>query len=104
MNEVLEVKNEMIQCLQEELVKVRLEVAEKWALIRELRQTRDELQKDKEVLTKTKPETIARLQQDLMTAKILETQYSVEFAKIKTELEKIKTELLAHKEVFKNIV
>ncbi|EEZ99822.1 Ecotropic viral integration site 5 ortholog-like Protein [Tribolium castaneum] len=97
MSEVLDVKNEMIKCLQEELVQARLAAAEDWALIRELRQVRDELEKDKEMLTKTKPETIARLQEELMTAKILETQYSVEFAEIRKHLEKIKAEIVAHK-------
>ncbi|XP_044258770.1 ecotropic viral integration site 5 ortholog-like [Tribolium madens] len=97
MSEVLELKNEMIKCLQEELVQVRLKAAEDWALVRELKQIRDELEKDKEMLTKTKPKTIARLQQDLMTAKILETQYSVEFGEIRKQLEKIKSEIAIHK-------
>jgi chromosome segregation ATPase len=92
-DEELQVKNEMIKCLQDELIHVRLEAAEKWALIRELRQIRDELEKDKEMLTKTKPETISRLQEKLIGGKLLESQYTSEFANIKKQLQAMKAEL-----------
>ncbi|KAJ3662664.1 hypothetical protein Zmor_007002 [Zophobas morio] len=97
MNEELEIKDDMIKCLQEELVHVRLQAAEQWALIRELRQIKDELEKDKEMLTKTKPETISRLQEKLMEFKVVEAQFGLELDKIKQLTQQIKAEVELHK-------
>lgn len=100
MTEELEIKNEMITCLQAELVHVRLQEAEKWALIKELKQIKQELEKDKEVLANSKPETIARLQENLIEAKLLERQHSLQFNMIRQQLEQMKQELASHRVKF----
>ncbi|KAJ8934837.1 hypothetical protein NQ318_004579 [Aromia moschata] len=57
----------MIECLQEELVKVRLREAENDALIRDLRSRIHELEEDKKTLRETTPDnSVAHLQEELI--------------------------------------
>lgn len=61
----------MIECLQEELVKVRLREAENDALIRDLRARIHELEEDKKTLREITPDnSVAHLQVN-MSVKIL---------------------------------
>ncbi|CAD1471973.1 unnamed protein product, partial [Heterotrigona itama] len=65
--EALSQKEEMIQCLQEELVRVRLHEAENDATIRELRARIQELEQDKKTLRESTPDnSVAHLQEELI--------------------------------------
>ena len=73
--EALSQKEEMIQCLQEELVKVRLYEAENEATIRELRSRIQELEEDKKTLRETTPDnSVAHLQEELIAVKLREAE------------------------------
>lgn len=89
-------KNEMITCLHEQLVKVGLKQAEIGACIRDLRQTERELESDRDALSKIAPETVARVQEELMAAKLREANLNREFAEVKGELKRIKADLELH--------
>lgn len=73
--EALSQKDEMIQCLQEELVRVRLHEAENDATIRELRARMQELEEDKKTLRETTPDnSVAHLQEELIAVKLREAE------------------------------
>nr|CAD7453854.1 unnamed protein product [Timema tahoe] len=73
--ELLGQREEMIECLQEELVKVRLREAENDALIRDLRGRIQELEEDKKTLRETTPDnSVAHLQEELIAVKLREAE------------------------------
>lgn len=73
--EQLQQREEMIECLQEELVKVRLREAENDALIRELRGRIHELEEDKKTLREITPDnSVAHLQEELIAVKLREAE------------------------------
>lgn len=73
--EALSQKEDMIQCLQEELVRVRLHEAENDATIRELRARIQELEEDKKTLRETTPDnSVAHLQEELIAVKLREAE------------------------------
>ncbi|XP_023290165.1 ecotropic viral integration site 5 ortholog, partial [Orussus abietinus] len=73
--ETLTQKEEMIQCLQEELVRVRLHEAENDATIRDLRTRVQELEQDKKTLRESTPDnSVAHLQEELIAVKLREAE------------------------------
>jgi chromosome segregation ATPase len=73
--EALIQKDEMIQCLQEELVRVRLHEAENDATIRDLSTRIQELEQDKKTLRESKPDnSVAHLQEELIAVKLREAE------------------------------
>ncbi|KAJ9578377.1 hypothetical protein L9F63_005409, partial [Diploptera punctata] len=73
--ELLSQKEELIACLQEELVKVRLREAENDALIRDLRARIQELEEDKKTLRESTPDnSVAHLQEELIAVKLREAE------------------------------
>ncbi|KAF7400832.1 hypothetical protein HZH66_006016 [Vespula vulgaris] len=73
--EALSQKEELIQCLQEELVRVRLSEAENGATIRELRARIQELEQDKKTLRESTPDnSVAHLQEELIAVKLREAE------------------------------
>ncbi|XP_011505248.1 PREDICTED: ecotropic viral integration site 5 ortholog isoform X2 [Ceratosolen solmsi marchali] len=73
--EALTQKDEMIQCLQEELVRVRLHEAENDATIRDLSSRIQELEQDKKTLRESKPDnSVAHLQEELIAVKLREAE------------------------------
>ncbi|XP_049809443.1 ecotropic viral integration site 5 ortholog isoform X1 [Schistocerca nitens] len=73
--ELLSQKEELIECLQDELVKVRLREAENDALIRDLRARIQELEEDKKTLRETTPDnSVAHLQEELIAVKLREAE------------------------------
>ncbi|XP_014612621.1 PREDICTED: ecotropic viral integration site 5 ortholog isoform X1 [Polistes canadensis] len=73
--EALLQKEELIQCLQEELVRVRLSEAENGATIRELRARIQELEQDKKTLRESTPDnSVAHLQEELIAVKLREAE------------------------------
>ncbi|XP_024939464.1 ecotropic viral integration site 5 ortholog isoform X4 [Cephus cinctus] len=68
-------KEEMVQCLQEELVKVRLHEAENDATIRDLKARIQELEQDKKTLRESTPDnSVAHLQEELIAVKLREAE------------------------------
>ncbi|XP_023246261.1 ecotropic viral integration site 5 ortholog isoform X2 [Copidosoma floridanum] len=68
-------KEDMIQCLQEELVRVRLREAENEVTIRELRGRIQELEQDKKTLRESTPDnSVAHLQEELIAVKLREAE------------------------------
>lgn len=73
--EALSQKEEIIQCLQEELVRIRLHEAENDATIRDLRARIQELEVDKKTLRETTPDnSVAHLQEELIAVKLREAE------------------------------
>lgn len=73
--ELLSQKEDLIKCLQEELVKVRLREAENDALIRDLRSRIQELEEDKKTLRESTPDnSVAHLQEELIAVKLREAE------------------------------
>ncbi|XP_035736999.1 ecotropic viral integration site 5 ortholog-like isoform X9 [Vespa mandarinia] len=73
--EALSQKEELIQCLQEELVRVRLSEAENGVTIRELRARIQELEQDKKTLRESTPDnSVAHLQEELIAVKLREAE------------------------------
>ncbi|KAK2584004.1 hypothetical protein KPH14_006462 [Odynerus spinipes] len=73
--EALSQKEELIQCLQQELVRVRLSEAENGATIRELRARIQELEQDKKTLRESTPDnSVAHLQEELIAVKLREAE------------------------------
>ena len=66
---------DLVNCLQAELVKVRLREAENEETIKDLYEKVDELENEKKSLRETKPDdSVARLQEQLMAAKLSEAE------------------------------
>ncbi|XP_043195541.1 ecotropic viral integration site 5 ortholog-like isoform X1 [Amphibalanus amphitrite] len=73
--ELLQQKEELMRCLQDELVKVRLEHAENEATIRELSARCDQQEKELKALKDQPPEDpVAALQEELAAAKVREAE------------------------------
>lgn len=73
--EALAQREEVVQCLQEELVRVRLHEAENDATIRELRARIQELEQDKKTLRELTPDnSVAHLQEELIAVKLREAE------------------------------
>lgn len=73
--EALTLQEDMIQLLQEELVRVRLHDAENDALIKELRGRIQELEQDKKTLRESTPDnSVAHLQEELIAVKLREAE------------------------------
>lgn len=68
-------RDDLIQCLQQELVKVRLSEAENEALIRELKAHINELEEDKKTLRELNVDnSVAHLQEELIAVKLREAE------------------------------
>ncbi|XP_077301683.1 ecotropic viral integration site 5 [Arctopsyche grandis] len=68
-------RDDLIQCLQQELVKVRLSEAENEALIRELKTHINELEEDKKTLRELNVDnSVAHLQEELIAVKLREAE------------------------------
>ncbi|XP_046387850.1 ecotropic viral integration site 5 ortholog isoform X2 [Ischnura elegans] len=75
LSEQLRQKDEVAECLQQELVKVRLRQAESDALVRDLRARIQELEADKKTLRESTPDnSVAHLQEELIAVKLREAE------------------------------
>lgn len=75
LREQLRQKDEVAECLQQELVKVRLREAESDALVRDLRARIQELEEDKKTLRESTPDnSVAHLQEELIAVKLREAE------------------------------
>ncbi|KAK4304856.1 hypothetical protein Pmani_023213 [Petrolisthes manimaculis] len=73
--EELAQKEELVKCLQEELVQVRLKTAEAEAIIRDLRARIQELEEEQKKLREATPEhSVAHLQEELIAVRLREAE------------------------------
>ncbi|XP_060519386.1 ecotropic viral integration site 5 ortholog isoform X3 [Cylas formicarius] len=95
--EQLQQREEMIECLQEELVKVRLREAENDALIRDLRSRIHELEEDKKTLRETAPDnSVAHLQEELIAVKLREAEANLSLKDLRQRVSELSHQWQRH--------
>lgn len=98
--EQLQQREEMIECLQEELVKVRLREAENDALIRDLRARIHELEEDKKTLRETTPDnSVAHLQEELIAVKLREAEANLSLKDLRQRVSELSAQWQRHLQV-----
>ncbi|XP_066260325.1 ecotropic viral integration site 5 ortholog isoform X1 [Euwallacea similis] len=101
--EQLQQREEMIECLQEELVKVRLREAENDALIRDLRSRIHELEEDKKTLRETTPDnSVAHLQEELIAVKLREAEANLSLKDLRQRVSELSNQWQRHLQDHKN--
>ncbi|CAG9761550.1 unnamed protein product [Ceutorhynchus assimilis] len=95
--EQLQQREEMIECLQEELVKVRLREAENDALTRDLRSRIHELEEDKKTLRETTPDnSVAHLQEELIAVKLREAEANLSLKDLRQRVAELSNQWQRH--------
>ncbi|XP_018567801.1 ecotropic viral integration site 5 ortholog isoform X1 [Anoplophora glabripennis] len=95
--EQLQQREEMIECLQEELVKVRLREAENDALIRDLRSRIHELEEDKKTLREITPDnSVAHLQEELIAVKLREAEANLSLKDLRQRVSELSNQWQRH--------
>lgn len=95
--EQLQQREEMIECLQEELVKVRLREAENDALIRDLRSRIHELEEEKKTLRETTPDnSVAHLQEELIAVKLREAEANLSLKDLRQRVSELSNQWQRH--------
>ncbi|CAH1180184.1 unnamed protein product [Phaedon cochleariae] len=95
--EQLEQREEMIECLQEELVKVRLREAENDAVTRELRSRINELEEDKKTLREITPDnSVAHLQEELIAVKLREAEANLSLKDLRQRVAELSEQWQKH--------
>ncbi|XP_056644349.1 ecotropic viral integration site 5 ortholog isoform X2 [Diorhabda sublineata] len=90
-------REEMIECLQEELVKVRLRKAEDDAIIRDLRSRIHELEEDKKTLRETTPDnSVAHLQEELIAVKLREAEANLSLKDLRHRVSELSDQWQKH--------
>lgn len=98
--EQLQQREEMILCLQEELVKVRLREAENDALIRDLRSRIHELEEDKKTLREITPDnSVAHLQEELIAVKLREAEANLSLKDLRQRVSELGAQWQRHLQV-----
>lgn len=98
--EQLSQKEEMVECLQQELVKVRLNEAENDAVIRELRSRIHELEEDKKTLRETTPDnSVAHLQEELIAVKLREAEANLSLKDLRQRVAELSSQWQRHLQV-----
>ncbi|KAG8037454.1 hypothetical protein G9C98_005664 [Cotesia typhae] len=95
--EALSQKEEMVECLQQELVRVRLHEAEKDATIRDLRARIQELEQDKKTLRESTPDnSVAHLQEELIAVKLREAEANLSLKDLRQKVGELSTAWQRH--------
>lgn len=103
--EQLQQREEMIECLQEELVKVRLREAENDALIRDLRARIHELEEDKKTLRETAPDnSVAHLQEELIAVKLREAEANLSLKDLRQRVSELSSQWQRHLQVCNDVL
>lgn len=98
--EQLKQRDEMVQCLQQELVKVRLRDAENDALVRDLRGRIQELEEDKKTLRETPPDnSVAHLQEELIAVKLREAEANLSLKDLRQRVGELSAQWQRHLQV-----
>lgn len=98
--EQLSQKEEMVECLQQELVKVRLNEAENDAIIRDLRGRIHELEEDKKTLRETTPDnSVAHLQEELIAVKLREAEANLSLKDLRQRVSELSNQWQRHLQV-----
>lgn len=95
--EALSQREEMVQCLQQELVKVRLHEAENDATIRDLRSRIQELEEDKKTLRESRPDnSVAHLQEELIAVKLREAEANLSLKDLRQRVTELSSSWQRH--------
>ncbi|XP_052131622.1 ecotropic viral integration site 5 ortholog isoform X3 [Frankliniella occidentalis] len=95
--EMLTQKEEMVECLQEQLVKVRLREAENEATIRDLRARMQELEEDKKTLREsTVDNSVAHLQEELIAVKLREAEANLSLKDLRQRVTELSAQWQRH--------
>nr|XP_022911612.1 ecotropic viral integration site 5 ortholog isoform X2 [Onthophagus taurus] len=95
--EQLQQREEMIVCLQDQLVKVRLREAENDALIRDLRSRIHELEEDKKTLREITPDnSVAHLQEELIAVKLREAEANLSLKDLRQRVSELSAQWQRH--------
>ncbi|KAK6626884.1 ecotropic viral integration site [Polyplax serrata] len=95
--EQLTEKDDLISCLQSELVKVRLMEAENNALIRELRARIQELEEDKKTLRESAVDnSVAHLQEELIAVKLREAESNLALKDLRHRVSELNSQWQRH--------
>ncbi|XP_059470176.1 ecotropic viral integration site 5 ortholog isoform X2 [Neocloeon triangulifer] len=90
-------KEELLGCLQQELVKVRLREAENEALIRDLRDHILELEEDKKTLREATPDnSVAHLQEELIAVKLREAEANLSLKDLRQRISELSAQWQRH--------
>lgn len=95
--EQLSEKEELISCLQEELVKVRLREAENNNTIRELQSRIQELEQEKKTLREsTVDNSVAHLQEELIAVKLREAEANLSLKDLRHRVSELNSQWQRH--------
>ncbi|EEB19620.1 GTPase-activating protein GYP5, putative [Pediculus humanus corporis] len=95
--EQLSEKDDLIACLQDELVKVRLREAENNALIRDLRSRIQELEEDKKTLRESVVDnSVAHLQEELIAVKLREAEANLALKDLRHRVNELNSQWQRH--------
>ncbi|CAH1993340.1 unnamed protein product [Acanthoscelides obtectus] len=98
-HENLDFKSNVVDCLEKKLTETRLKIAEQEELIEVLEDYKGCLEKDVATLNKAQPVTsISKWQDELLVAKLKESDTNLEFGKIRRTLNSLKAEILENSE------
>ncbi|XP_065160429.1 ecotropic viral integration site 5 ortholog isoform X2 [Atheta coriaria] len=96
-SEQLQQRESMIQCLQDELVKVRLREAENDVLVRDLRARIHELEEDKKTLREITPDnSVAHLQEELIAVKLREAEANLSLKDLRQRVSELSSQWSRH--------
>ncbi|XP_071443828.1 ecotropic viral integration site 5 ortholog isoform X2 [Hetaerina americana] len=100
LREHLRQKDEVAECLQQELVKVRLRAAESDALVRDLRARIQELEEDKKTLRESTPDnSVAHLQEELIAVKLREAEANLSLKDLRQRVADLNAQWQRHLQV-----
>ncbi|CAB3384385.1 Hypothetical predicted protein [Cloeon dipterum] len=90
-------KEDLVTCLQDELLKVRLREAENEALIRDLRDHILELEEDKKTLREATPDnSVAHLQEELIAVKLREAEANLSLKDLRQRISELSAQWQRH--------
>lgn len=95
--ELLKQKEELIQCLQEQLIGGRLRQAEMEAMIRDMRTQLHEMEEDKKRLREMTPDNVVvSLQEELIAVKLREAESTLALKELRPKIAELSSQWLKH--------
>jgi hypothetical protein len=100
-SELLKQKEELIQCLQNELVEVRLQEAENAVIMSDLRSRIQDLEEDKKKLRESVVDnSVAHLQEELIAVKLREAEASLSLKDLRQRVGELTSQWQRHLQVW----